>query len=108
MNDFDNLQDWVKGLNKTQAVTKEQLIGQYMQYPWFRRNMAKKEDSSDVNRISILLTNCRQNGRFIEESDGQFTGGYSVEVYRYNNEVFEFGYQDGELCDMTRFEGELY
>lgn len=73
-----------------------------------RRTQAKKEESTNVTYISILLMDCIQNGQLIEESDGQFTGGYSVSAYRYNDEVIEFGFQDGKVCDMTRFRGELY
>lgn len=91
------------GLDKA----KKQLLEDYMQYPcpWAK---AKKEESSNVVYIAILLADCQQNGELIMESDGQFTGNYSVDVYRYNDEVFEFGYQDGKLCDMTRFDGSLY
>lgn len=104
MNDFSALQNYFSNLAKVNPSR----VQHYMQYPWFRRSMAKKEDSSNITYISILLADCLQNGELIKESDGQFTGGYSVDVYRYNDEVFEFGYQDGKLCDMSRFDGRLY
>lgn len=107
MNDFSALQNYFSNLTKVKTP-RAQLREHYMQYPWFRRSMAKKEDSSNITYISILLADCLQNGELIKESDGQFTGGYSVDVYRYNDEVFEFGYQDGKLCDMSRFDGRLY
>lgn len=108
MNDFNGLQTWACEINKPRPKTKEQVIDEYKQYPWFRRSMSKKEESSNSVYISILLADCKQSGKLIRESDGQFTGGYSVEVSRYNDEVLEFGYQDGKLCNMTRFDGELY
>lgn len=108
MNDFDSLQDWVKGLNKTQATTKEQLLDNYMRNPWFRRATCKKEESNNIGYIVRLHHDCHEGGELISESDGQFTGGYSTEVYRYAGDVYEFGFHEGKIQDMTRFDGRLY
>lgn len=73
-----------------------------------RRSHAKKEESSCLDYISRVHCDCLENGELVAEADGQFTGGYSVETYRCAGGVFEFGFQDGNLVDMTRFDGELY
>lgn len=106
-NDFSGLQDWSKNFGAKQELLQGILASKFFK-ELIQRSQAKKEESSNVIYISILLADCIQNGELIEESDGQFSGGYSVAVYRYNDEVIEFGYQDGKVCDMTRFYGELY
>lgn len=107
MNSFDGLQEWAKSFNTSKSIVEVMSNSQFFK-ELVQRSKAKKEESSNLTYISILLADCMQNGELIEESDGQFSGGYSVAAYRYNNEVIEFGYQDGKVCDMTRFYGELY
>jgi len=107
MNNFESLQDWSKNFGAKQERLQGILDSKFFK-GLIQRSQAKKEESSNVTYISILLADCIQNGQLIEKSDGQFTGGYSVSVYRYNDEVIEFGYQDGRVYDMTRFDGELY
>jgi len=102
-NDFEPLKEWTKNFSAIQGFLDSQFFRGLI-----RRSKAKKEESTNITYISILLADCIQNGELIKESDGQFTGGYSVSAYRYNDEVIEFGYQDGKVCDMTRFDGELY
>ena len=106
MNDLSELQNYFKNLDP--KPTKEQLLDKYMQYPWFRRANAKKEESRNWDYIIRIYHDCVENGELISESDGQFTGGYSTEVYRYAGDVYEFGFQEGKIQDMTRFDGRLY
>ena len=108
MNDFTGLQDWSKGLNSPSVKTKEQLLDKYMQYPSLRRAWAKKEESYCVAYIVGIYHDCAEHGELVKESDGQFTGGYSTETFRFAGDVYEFGFYKDRLRDMVVFDGRLY
>lgn len=102
-NNFDGLQEWTKHINRPQELLYCQLFQDLI-----NRSKAKKEESNCLDYISRIHHDCTEGGELISESDGQFTGGYSVEIYRYAGDVYEFGSQDGKFVDMTVFDGELY
>lgn len=106
-NDFNGLDEWSKNLSAKQEPLQNILDGQFFQ-SLIGRSKSKKEESSCWGYIIRIYHDCTEDGELISGSDGQFTGGYSVEIYRYVGDVYEFGFQDGKLVDMTRFDGELY
>lgn len=59
---------------------------------------------TDFNVIKYLYEICTVwNFKLVSSSDGQFTGGYSQEIYTANDQEFHlFSFQDGELYEYEK------
>lgn len=59
---------------------------------------------TDKNYVHNLYKVCTElNFQMVSSSDGQFTGGYSQEVYTANNYEFHvFSFQDGKLYEYEK------
>lgn len=92
----------------TEEDVQEKLREKYMKYAFFRRAVALKEESEELEYIQGIYIKCLDTAELLSESDGQFTGGYSSEVYKYKGDVYEFYFHVGKLAEMQRFDGVLY
>lgn len=95
-------------MSESKTTHLDKLEEKYMQYSFFRRAMAQKEESQYVEYITRAYHDCIESGELIRESDGQFTGGHSSEVYRYTGDVYEFYFHADKLEEMQRYDGVLY
>lgn len=61
-------------------------------------------EETDKNYIQHIYEVCNEwKFQLVSSSDGQFTGGYSQEVYTANNYEFHiFSFQDGELYEYEK------
>ncbi len=59
---------------------------------------------TDFNVIKFIHVVCTDwNFKLVSSSDGQFTGGYSQEIYTANDVEFHlFSFQDGELYEYEK------
>lgn len=59
---------------------------------------------TDLNVIKYIYGICTVwNFKLVSSSDGQFTGGYSQEIYTANEQEFHlFSFQDGELYEYEK------
>lgn len=101
VNDFEPLQEWNKSFNVHQRLLETEFFKGLR--ACIRRSKAKKEESTCSDYIQKRYNECVESGEYISESDGQFTGGYIVLVYRYLGSIFEFGYKDGKWVDLNIF-----